>query len=56
MAHGLVKLKDAVPEVKTIKLSSLPEKIKNAWSAFKAKFTQDELVFAINWVRKEINQ
>lgn len=56
VAHGLVKLKDAVPEVKTIKLSSLPEKIKNAWSAFKAKFTQDELVFAINWVRKEINQ
>ena len=55
VAHGLVKLKDAVPQVKTIKLSSLQEKIKGAWSSFKAKFTRDELAFAVEWVRKEVN-
>jgi hypothetical protein len=55
VSHGLVKLKDALPRQQKQALV-LSQKIKTAWSAFRARFASDELPVALDWVKKEISK
>lgn len=54
VAHGFVKLKDALP--KESKNTDIYKKIKTAWSAFKGRFSCEELPLALEWVKKETSK